>query len=72
MKRAIIDDPSRVGWGSDPLEVVRAYLPLLYEARMEGTAIVIEGDDYAGWTMEDYVIPRLASAMIFPRIEEES
>jgi len=71
MKRAIIDDPSRI-WGSDPLKTVQAYLPLRFEARMEGTAIVIEGDDYAGWTMEDYVIPRLASAGIFPRIEEDT
>jgi hypothetical protein len=70
MRRAIIDDPTRVGWGGDPLKVVQAYLPRGYEARMEGNAIVIEGEDNAGWTMDGYVLPRLASAMIYPRIEE--
>jgi hypothetical protein len=27
--------------------------------------ILIDGYDHAGWTMQDYVIPRLASALIF-------
>ena len=51
------------------LEQVRHYLPANYEARdlpnygREGT-IVIEGYDRAGWTLDGYVIPRLASGLI--------
>ena len=70
MRRAIIDDATRVGWGSDPIKVVQEYLPRGYEARLEGSAIIIEGEDNAGWTMEGYVIPRLASGMIYARIDE--
>jgi hypothetical protein len=46
------------------LEQIERYLPSNYEAR-EVTLIVIEGTDNAGWTMEDYVIPRLASGLHF-------
>lgn len=48
-----------------------AYLPDNYsiideQAREAGlTAFVIEGEDVAGWTMEDYVIPRFASGLIW-------
>jgi hypothetical protein len=49
---------------------VRAYLPDNYrlvssedEPYFDGTRI-IEGEDVAGWTLDGYVIPRLASGMI--------
>lgn len=29
------------------------------------TVFVIEGEDNAGWTLDGYVIPRLASGMIY-------
>jgi len=29
--------------------------------------VIVRGEDYAGWTLEDYVIPRLASGMIFTK-----
>jgi len=44
-------------------EIVQAYLPSNYEVRgtHEDGAIVICGVDNLGWTLDDYVIPRLAS-----------
>ena len=29
--------------------------------------LLVSGEDYAGWTLDGYVIPRLESGMIFPR-----
>ena len=29
---------------------------------------VITGEDFAGWTLEGYVLPRLESALIFPEL----
>ena len=46
------------------LELVRDYLPSNYAAREVGDLIIIRGQDDHGWTMEGYVIPRLASAGI--------
>ena len=48
------------------IETVRAYMPHNYGARLtdDGTIEII-GEDYAGWTLDGYVIPRLASGMIF-------
>jgi hypothetical protein len=48
------------------LERVRAYLPQNYRAdQTNGQGpIVIHGKDNAGWTLDDYVIPRLASGLI--------
>ena len=54
-----------VGWGSDPLKTVDAYLPANYQAVQDGDVIIITGTDNAGWMLDDYVIPRLASGMIF-------
>jgi hypothetical protein len=54
------------------LELVQRYLPSNYSA-MEYVApdgeemIQIRGRDDAGWTMDEYVIPRLASADIYAR-----
>lgn len=28
--------------------------------------VIFEGEDSHGWTLEDYVLPRLASGLIFP------
>jgi hypothetical protein len=53
------------------LAVVSDYLPGNYEAFLEECVdasvepyIEIEGYDRAGWTLDDYVIPRLASGLI--------
>ena len=58
-------DATKVGWGSDPLKVVNAYLPRTYQATRDGDVITIVGTDDHGWTLDEYVIPRLASAMIY-------
>lgn len=51
-------------------EAVARYLPGNYAVLTSyssplGDKIVIQGSDYAGWTLEDYVIPRLASGLIY-------
>lgn len=68
MKRLAVKAES-VGWGDDPEKVVEQYLPRNY--RVTGTVdgyVQIEGEDVAGWTADDYVIPRLASGMIFAKL----
>ena len=52
-----------------PPEQVAPYLPGNYRAehRARGGTVII-GRDRNGWTLEDYVIPRLASGLIFARI----
>lgn len=52
------------------LEQIQRYLPANYEASVQEDAsghawIIIEGQDRLGWTLQDYVIPRLASGLIF-------
>ena len=50
------------------IAVVKDYLPSNYTAKERsgyaGACIEIEGYDIAGWTLDDYVIPRLASGLI--------
>jgi hypothetical protein len=59
---------------ADSAEQLAAYLPenyaILHEL-VEGTngherlVFVIAGEDVAGWTLDDYVIPRLASGLLW-------
>ena len=68
MRAAIVTD------GADSLEHVQQYLPDNYEAVTHyvkplgaenyGEVIIIAGQDIAGWTLDGYVIPRLASGLI--------
>ena len=57
--------------GGITAERVEAYLPTGYrvvDADVVGTtgdSVIIEGDDHAGWTLDGYVLPRLASGGIF-------
>lgn len=45
---------------------VAAYLPRGYRVvAVSSDAIAIAGTDSAGWTLDDYVIPRLASGCMF-------
>lgn len=49
-------------------ERIAPYLPANYEVLGTvggGEAVVIRGIDNAGWTLDDYVIPRLASGLLF-------
>jgi hypothetical protein len=49
-------------------EVVANYLPSNYKVtEVTETEVFIEGHDNAGWTLDDYVIPRLASGMIWAK-----
>jgi hypothetical protein len=55
--------------GARSLEAVQNYLPSNYIARKDDdrttiAPIIIEGYDRAGWTLDAYVIPRLASGLI--------
>jgi hypothetical protein len=48
--------------------VVAAYLPANYTVdfdRSTADNTVISGEDVAGWTLDDYVLPRLASGLHF-------
>jgi hypothetical protein len=51
------------------IDRVAAYMPSNYRVLgytdSDGTAVVIEGEDFAGWTFDDYVSPRLASGLMF-------
>ena len=53
------------------VERVAAYLPSGYRVVDSdvtgevGDTVVIAGRDVAGWTLDDYVLPRLASGGIF-------
>ena len=51
------------------LSRTRALLPNNYKAGYSTATnqIVITGHDYRGWTMDDYVLPRLASGLIFAK-----
>lgn len=49
------------------LETVRRYLPSNYTASYGPRDILIIGQDVAGWTLDDYVIPRLASGNIYAK-----
>jgi len=68
--RTVIVTNERIPWGAktpqDALRIVARYLPSNYTAvvRMDDK-IAIWGTDVAGWTMDDYVIPRLASGGIY-------
>jgi hypothetical protein len=59
---AIIENTTR-----SPLAMVQRYLPSNYTASMQGEAILIEGVDSHGWTLDGYVIERLASGMIYAK-----
>ena len=51
--------------GSDTVETVARYLPSNYAITgVEGDQVTIAGEDFAGWTMDGYVLPRLRSGMI--------
>ncbi len=65
MERARAARVNGLAGGAD-LRRVQAYLPRNYVATLEDDdSIRITGRDSAGWTLDDYVLPRLASGMIF-------
>ena len=47
-------------------KAIAAYLPHYYKVvEVKDGITIIEGQDYCGWTLEGYVIPRLASGWYF-------
>lgn len=45
---------------------IEAYLPGNYRpVRYANNQCLIEGEDSLGWTLEDYVLPRLATGLYF-------
>jgi hypothetical protein len=67
MRYAIVTVPH-----PDAIPQIRAYLPDNYRVigrtamRASNTVVVlIGGEDHADWTLDEYVIPRLASGLIF-------
>lgn len=45
---------------------VEAFMPSNYSAHVnELDQVIVEGTDSCGWTLDDYVIPRLASGSMF-------
>ena len=46
------------------LALVKDYLPRNYSAHRVFQGILIYGSDDHGWTLDGYVIPRLASGLI--------
>jgi hypothetical protein len=69
MRKAIIKglaESESLGLAEARLARVKAYLPGNYTATLADDGLItIEGEDVAGWTLDDYVIPRLASGLIF-------
>lgn len=50
---------------ADQLATIARYLPSNYTAKIVGDDVLITGEDSAGWTLDGYVIPRLASGLYF-------
>lgn len=49
-------------------DTICRYLPSNYSADfLPNGNVIIFGNDSAGWTLDNYVIPRLASGMIFAK-----
>jgi len=47
-------------------ETCERYLPFNYRVvNMTGPDVLIQGEDNAGWTLDGYVLPRLASGLHF-------
>jgi hypothetical protein len=56
---------------TDDLDTIKALLPDNYAIVSVGDVrVMISGEDVLGWTMEDYVIPRLNSGNFWPSIIE--
>jgi len=60
------DRAAKVNGGASSLEQVQNYMPSNYTASQDPDGTIwISGHDSAGWTLDGYVIPRLASGLIF-------
>jgi len=65
MRKAIVE---KTRYSRFTLREVQAYLPRGYTAEeLENGDVLISGEDNAGWGLDTYVIPRLASGMIYAK-----
>lgn len=56
------------GPGPLPLSTIERYLPSNYQAvELPDGSVWIVGQDVAGWGLDTYVIPRLASGLIYAK-----
>jgi hypothetical protein len=63
IRRAIVRQPRWTGAGEreDWERGLMALLPQNYQLQTQGDDYYVEGMDVMGWTLDAYVIPRLAS-----------
>jgi hypothetical protein len=64
MRTAKVMVPSHIYGNTDMISfvtVVKRYMPTNYRVYVCDDDILIAGNDVAGWTLDGYVIPRLAS-----------
>jgi hypothetical protein len=55
--------------GENDAEKIGRFMPGNYQAKKVGELhTLIYGQDSCGWTLEDYVIPRLASGLYFAEV----
>lgn len=67
IRRAIVQKPEFKG-GAAREEWERrlmALLPENYDLNAQGDDYYVEGEDVLGWTLDAYVIPRLATGVFF-------
>lgn len=57
---------------TDRVDTVSRYLPANYDAVPFGPFVLVYGTDNRGWTLEDYVLPRLASGLFYPVPEDQA
>ncbi len=62
-----LEADSKADTVNDFLDRIKALLPENYKVGYNSSngQIIVTGHDVAGWTMDLYVIPRLASGLIF-------
>jgi hypothetical protein len=60
---------ARLEGKADRLAEIARYLPENYEAITDGADVLVFGVDSHGWTLDGYVIPRLASGMLWAKEE---
>jgi len=55
-------------WGkAASVDSIKRFLPSNYTARVIGPDVLVAGTDSAGWTLDDYVIPRLGSGLFYAK-----
>ena len=64
--RATFTFAADAGTTGELLVRIDRFLPRGWHAYAAGRSIGIYGNDHAGWTLHDYVLPRLASGCIYP------